>query len=89
MLSDDAEITRTQRDRHLQNIAEHGRMGWQKRSGYTRRALVETAISRLKRVIGDALRSRTDGRRATEVAIAISALNRMLELGRPESVRVA
>ena len=89
VLSDDAEITRTQRDRHLQNIAEHGRMGWQKRSGYTRRALVETAISRLKRVIGDALRSRTDGRRATEVAIAISALNRMLELGRPESVRVA
>ena len=64
-------------------------MGWQKKSGYTRRALVETAISRLKRVIGDALRSRTDGRRATEVAIAIAALNRMLELGRPESVRVA
>jgi hypothetical protein len=64
-------------------------MGWQKRSGYTRRAPVETAISRLKRVISDALRSRTDGRRATEVAIAISALNRMLELGRPKSVRVA
>jgi hypothetical protein len=63
-------------------------MGWQKRSEYTRRALVKTAISRLKRVIGDALRSRTDGRRATEVAIAIAALNRMLELGRPESVRV-
>jgi len=89
VLSDDAEITPTQRDRHLQNIAEHGRMGWQKRSGYTRRALVETAISRLKRVIGDALRSRTDRRRLTEVAIAISALNRMLELGRPKSVRIA
>ena len=67
-----AETTPTQRDRHLQNIAEHGRMGWQKSSGYTRRALVETAISRLKRVIGDALRSRTDERRATEAAIAIS-----------------
>ena len=56
-------------------------MGWQKRSGYTRRALAETAISRFKRVIGDALRSRTDRRRATETAIAVSALNRMLELG--------
>ena len=89
MLTETAERTPTKRDRHLQSIAEHGRTGWQKRSGYTRRALVETAISRLKRVIGDALRSRTDGRRATEVAIAISALNRMLELGRPESVRVA
>jgi hypothetical protein len=89
VLSEDVETTPTQRDRHLQSIAEHGRIGWQKRSGYTRRALVETSISRLKRVIGDALRSQTDGRRATEVAIAISALNRMLELGRPDSGRVA
>jgi Transposase DDE domain len=87
--SDMAESTPTQRDRHLQSIAEHGCMGWQKRSGYTRRALVEAAISRLKRVIGDALRSRTDQRRLTEVAIAVQALNRMLELGRPKSVRIA
>jgi hypothetical protein len=89
VLSDDMEIAATQRDRHLQSIAEHGRMGWQKRSGYTRRALVETSISRLKRVIGDALRSRTDRHRATEIAIAVQTLNRMLELGRPTSVRVA
>jgi hypothetical protein len=64
-------------------------MRWQKRSGYTRRSLVEAAISRLKRVIGGALRSRTDRRRTTEVAIAVQALNRMLELGRPKSVRIA
>jgi hypothetical protein len=85
--SDMAESTPTQRYRHLQSIAEHGRMGWQKRSGYNQRALVEASISRFKRVIGDALRSRTDRRRATEIAIAVSALNRMLELGRPKSVR--
>ena len=89
VLNDMAEGTPTQRDRHLQSIAEHGRMGWQKKSGYTRRALVETSISRFKRVIGDALRSQTDRRRATEVAIAVHALNRMLELGRPKSVRIA
>jgi hypothetical protein len=64
-------------------------MGWQQRSGYTRRALVEASISRFKRVIGDALRSRTDRRRGTEVAIAVQALNRMLDLGRPKSVRIA
>jgi hypothetical protein len=87
--SDTAESTPTQRDRHLQSIAEHGRIGWQKRSGYTRRALVETAISRLKRVMGNGLRSRTDRRRATEIAIAVYALNHMLELGRPKSVRIA
>jgi hypothetical protein len=89
VLSEDGESTPTQRDRHLQSIAEHGRMSWQKTSGYTRRALVETAISRFKRMIGDALRSRTDQRRSTEVAIAVHALNRMLELGRPKSVRIA
>jgi hypothetical protein len=45
-------------------------------------------MSRYKRVIGDALRSRTDRRRASEVDVAVRALNRMLELGRPESVRI-
>jgi hypothetical protein len=78
----------TQRDRHLKTIAEHGRMGWQKVSGYTWRALVEADISRWKRVIGDGLRSQTEGRQAVEVAIAAGALNRMLELGRPEYVRI-
>ena len=83
-----AETAPTRRDRHLQFIAERGRTGWQKVSGYNRRALAEAAISRYKRVIGDALRSRTDRRRATEVAVAACALNRMLELGRPKSVRI-
>jgi Transposase DDE domain len=84
-----AETEPTQRDRHLRSIAERGRMGWQKVSGYHRRALAEAAMSRYKRVIGDALRSRTDRRQATEVAIAVRALNRMLEFGRPKSVRIA
>jgi Transposase DDE domain len=86
--SQTAETAPTQRDRHLQAIAEHGRIGWQKASGYTWRALVEADISRWKRVIGDGLRSQTEGRQATEVAIAAGALNRMLDLGRPEYVRV-
>jgi hypothetical protein len=79
----------TQRDVHIAAIAAHGRMGWQRRSGYNWRALVEADVSRWKRVIGDGLRSRTDDRRATEVAIAARALNRMLKLGRPEYLRTA
>ena len=86
--SDTAQTAPTMRDRHLQIIAERGRMAWQKASGYHWRALVEADISRFKRVIGDGLRFRTDRRRATEVAIAAGALNRMLELGRPEYVRL-
>ena len=78
----------TQRDRHLQMIAQQGRRRWQIASGYHWRALVEADISRFKRVIGDGLRSRTDRRRETEIALAVSVLNRMLELGRPEYVRL-
>ena len=63
-------------------------MGWQKRSGYNKRTRAEAAIGRWKQVIGDGLRSRTDGRRATEVEVAVHALNRMLEFGRPSYVRI-
>ena len=87
--SDTAETAPTKRDVHLRCIAERGRMGWQRASGYGWRALVESDISRWKRVIGDGLRFQTDGRQATEVAIAAEVLNRMLDLGRPEYVRVA
>jgi len=84
-----AETAPTQRDRHLQLITEKGRMGWQKASGYNRRARAEATIGRFKRVIGDELRSRTDERRATEMDVAVQVLNRMLELGRPTYVRIA
>ena len=84
-----AETAPTLRDRRLQIIAERGRMGWQKASGYNWRALVEADVSRWKRVIGPGLRSQTDGRQATEVVIAAAALNRMLDLGRPNYVRTA
>ena len=83
-----AETAPTRRDDHLRAIVERGRRGCQKVSGYSWRALVEADISRFKRVIGGAMRSRTSGRRATEVAIAVTVLNRMLELGRPEYVRI-
>ena len=87
--SDMAETAPTQRDRHLRTIAEHGRMAWQTAPGYTRRARAETAMSRFKRVIGDALRSHADDRRATEVEVAVHVLNRMLDFRRPNSVRIA
>ena len=87
--SDTAETAPTQRDRNLRHIAEHGRMAWQNASGYNTRARVEAAMNRWKQVIGDELRAHTDERRATEVIVAVHALNRMLELGRPNYVRVA
>ena len=87
--SETAETAPTQRDRHLQCIAEHGRIAWQKRSGYMRRALAEAMIRRWKQMIGDGLRSHKDECRATEVKVAVHALNRMPGLGRPKYVRTA
>jgi hypothetical protein len=40
-------------------------------------------------VIGDGLRAHTDGRQATEMGVAVRALNRMLELGYPNYIRIA
>lgn len=88
VLSDNATTAPTQRDHHLQCIAERSRMAWQKASGYNRRAKIEAAIGRWKQVIGDGLRSRLDECRATEVNVAADVLNRMLEFGRPNYVRI-
>src|SRR3954465_14650421 len=84
-----AETAPTQRDRHLELIAEKGRMAWQKASGYTKRTKAEAAIGRWKQVIGDRLRAHTDERRATEVDVAVYVLNRPQELGRVGQRRIA
>ena len=87
--SDTAERAPTQRDSHLQHIARHGRMSWPTASGYNRRARVEATMNRWKQVIGDEVLAHADERRATEAAVAVHALNRMLDLGRPSYVRIA
>jgi hypothetical protein len=51
------------------------------------RAKVEAAIARYERVIGDALRSRSEETETTEVAIAARVLNQMLGFGRSNYVR--
>jgi hypothetical protein len=43
----------------------------------------------MRPVIGDGLRTQPEGRQATEAAIATNVLNRMLDLGRPEYIRIA
>jgi hypothetical protein len=40
-----ADSVPTKRDQHLQLIAERGRMGWQRASGYNWRALVEADMA--------------------------------------------
>jgi hypothetical protein len=75
----------------LGELASPERAGWggRRRQGTTRRDRVEAAIGRYKRVIGDGPHSCTDLSRATEVGLAVRALNRIVELGRPHYVRTA
>ena len=56
--STDEPDLQTRRDRHIQLIAERGRIGWQRATGYGRRNHVETAIGRYKHLIGPQLRAR-------------------------------
>ncbi len=51
-------------------------------------ALRQTAIGRFKQVIGGGLRFQTVARQNTKNAVAIYVLNRLLDFGRPSSVRV-
>jgi hypothetical protein len=83
-----SEATTTQRDRHLATIAEHGRMAWQRSSGYSRRSLVETAIYRYKTIIGRRLHARILRNQRTEAKIACNVLNWMTWLGMPVTVRI-
>jgi transposase len=82
------ESTTTQRDRHIAEIEKHGRINWQRRSGYNRRSLVETAMYRYKTVVGRRLHARTLPNQQTEAKIDCNVLNRMTTLGMPATVRI-
>jgi transposase len=79
------ETTAAQRDIHLTTIAEHGRIRWQRSSGYNRRSLVEAAMFRYKTVIGRRLHARTLPNQRTEAKVGCNVLNRMTGLGMPVS----
>jgi Transposase DDE domain len=87
--STDDPAKQSPRDRHVRLIAEKGRMGWQRATGYGRRSLGETAVGRYKHLIGPKLRARTLPGQQGEVALAVQALNRMIRAAKPVSVRVS
>jgi len=89
VLSPDAAQDPSIRDRHIADIAAHGRMAWQTSSGYNQRSRIETQIGRWKAVIGPKLKARNFGNQTTEAKIGVRILNRMTELGRPNFQRTA
>lgn len=79
----------TQRDQHIRTIEAHGRMNWQKSTGYHLRNYAELAVLRFKGIFGNTLKARALPQQETEVWIAKEALNRMTQLGMPISVKIA
>jgi len=84
-----SETTTTQRDGHLEVIGKHGRMSWQRSSGYNRRSLVETAVYRYKTIIGRKLHARILPNQRTESKLGCDILDRMTDLGMPISLRIS
>lgn len=79
---------RLARDENLRRIRQVGRAQWKEESGYHRRSWAETTMFRLKTIFGDKLSARGFESQATEAFIRCAALNRMTQLGMPDSYAV-
>jgi hypothetical protein len=79
----------TQRDQHLLTIESVGRFGWKRMSGYYDQAYAENVFARFKTTFGGGLRAKRDESQKREALLACQLLNRMLELGRPQSYPVS
>ena len=78
----------TQRDHHIEGIAQQGHLAWKRITGYNLRNYAELAMQRYKRIFGNTMRVRALPQQKTEAWSSVSALNRMTNLGMPVSVKV-
>jgi len=79
---------RLARDENLRRVRQIGRQKWKEESGYHRRSLAETAMFRFKTIFGDKLSARVFESQAAEAFLRCAALNRMTQLGMPDSYAV-
>ena len=70
-------------------IQSLGRLEWQQAYGYGKRTLVQTTMGRFKAIIGPKLRARDARGQRAEANVAVAVLNRILNAGRPNSVRTS
>lgn len=76
------------RDDNLRAIRRQGRKQWKEHIGYHVRSLVETTMFRFKTIFGDRVSARVYARQVTELTLRCNALNRMFNLGMPDSYAV-
>jgi hypothetical protein len=83
-----AQGERHTRDENLRRIRKVGRKAWKQQSNYHRRSLAETTMFRFKTIFGGSVRSRDFDNQAVELFIKCDALNRMIQIAKPDSYRV-
>lgn len=76
---------RVARDENLRRIRQIGRAAWKREAGYHRRSLAETTMFRLKTIFGDRVSARSFAGQATQLLIRCATLNRMTQVGMPDS----
>ena len=74
------------RDAHLQRIQEVGRRRWRLEAGQHQQARAENTFYRYKKRFGGRLTARNEVAQRNEVLTACNILNRMTELGMPNSI---
>ena len=76
------------RDENLRRIRKVGRKKWKRESKYHRRSLAETGVYRLKTIFGDRVSARKFEGQGVQMLVRCAALNKMTELGMPDSYAV-
>jgi hypothetical protein len=82
------QLAHLQTFRTLQQIEQQGRSAWRLVSGCTRQSIAENTMFRCKTLFGGRLWARGLDTQRTEARMKCSMLNRMTQLGMPETVRV-
>lgn len=74
------------RNHAVSQVGYHDLKYWKNKNNYHRRSLSETAMYRMKQLMGDHVQARTIERQSREIGIKCSILNKMTQLGMPNYV---
>ncbi len=77
-----------ERNRNIRSRKRLGKREWHTKSGYSKRSLAETMMSRYKTIIGPMVRARTPQGQRVQARVGCQILNPMTSLAMPESHRV-
>jgi hypothetical protein len=84
-----ARKAKTERQQSAAYQQTKGYHAWRNKNKYGRRELVENSIFRFKNSFGSKFLSRDEDNMKNEMIIKCQLLNKMFEIGKPISVRVA